>query len=383
MEGKRDHFLEFIRHTLIHHDESSIKELEIYIEECDFDIKNEWVTIAVQHNVEKLALHGLVEDQQLPGCLFKCSSLITMNLVTENLLLKWPMDSAMPNLKNLKIDSVILSEENFILDLSSSCPALESLSLTLCNVMTVKVLSISSGRLKCLFIAGCQGITECFVKLDTPRLEHFFYMDFVARDYSFTNMSSLSLGCVWLGDGHQMQQRDDYSRCAIKVFQALCNGKHLTFNQPFMEFLSRAHYVWRQLTAISLDKLEGLTLYLWPTKEQVQMALLLLGRCPRIRALIIDFARSEGRLPDVLDQDVEFGNLASPLMFEQLTYIRIENFGGYKSEMELARVLFENAPDTGKMEIVTELSLTSTERKLKMAEILMLKGASNVNLHIT
>lgn len=62
-------------------------------------------------------------------------------------------------------------------------------------------------------------------------------------------------------------------------------------------------------------------------------------------------------------------------MFKRITYIKILNFGGNKSEMELARVLLENAPEFSKMEIVMELSLPRSERKvLKMTEILMLKS---------
>lgn len=75
MDGKLDHFLEFIKQALIHHDESNIIDFELYIKDCGTHIKNEWVIFSVQHNVQNLALHGWVEDhQQLPGCLFKCSS---------------------------------------------------------------------------------------------------------------------------------------------------------------------------------------------------------------------------------------------------------------------------------------------------------------------
>ncbi|KAL0285126.1 UNVERIFIED_CONTAM: F-box/LRR-repeat protein [Sesamum radiatum] len=148
--NKAHSFLRFIDWTVSHHDESDVKIFELQLGPttyCEVLMKYQRVEFAIQHNVQKLVLHGRVcGTQNLADSIFSCRSLVKLELYVNDLVFFWPETIHLPNLKKLKLKFLLLPEMITNQDLFSNFAALEKLSMFFCSVAYFDVLSISSSR---------------------------------------------------------------------------------------------------------------------------------------------------------------------------------------------------------------------------------------------
>ncbi|PIA41526.1 hypothetical protein AQUCO_02200152v1 [Aquilegia coerulea] len=183
-EGKQlslQQFIEIIYQTLGQHDESDINIFQLnlndFLQNPDEFVPHiyKWISFATSHNVHQLHLFGSAEGlKMLPFCLVSCNSLTVLSLTCINLILSSTNIIRLPNLKTLDLCSVTFSDVGVTNQLFSSCPALESLTISYCFwTNSFNVLTISSPNLKDFTL----GYFECFQEIDlsTKNLQKLFY----------------------------------------------------------------------------------------------------------------------------------------------------------------------------------------------------------------
>ncbi|KAK4415489.1 F-box/LRR-repeat protein [Sesamum alatum] len=149
--NKAHSFLRLVNWTIAHHDDPNVKILELRLRPmsyCKVLINYQWVEFAIQHNVQKLVLHGRIcGTQNLAYSIFLCRSLVKLELALNERVLSLPETIELPNLRKLKLKFLLLSEMIPSQDLFAKFPALEKLSMFFCNVTSFSIFSISSSRL--------------------------------------------------------------------------------------------------------------------------------------------------------------------------------------------------------------------------------------------
>ncbi|KAL0285125.1 UNVERIFIED_CONTAM: F-box/FBD/LRR-repeat protein, partial [Sesamum radiatum] len=167
--NKAHSFLRFVDWTIAHHDESDVKIFELQLGPttyCEVLMKYQWVEFAIQHNVQKLVLHGRVcGTQNLADSIFSCQSLVKLELSVNELFFSWPETIQLPNLKKLKLKFLLLPEMITSQDMFSNFPELEKLWMFFCSIAYFDVLSISSSRLMEFTIGSPDELSRIVVKL--------------------------------------------------------------------------------------------------------------------------------------------------------------------------------------------------------------------------
>ncbi|XP_059281201.1 putative F-box/FBD/LRR-repeat protein At1g78760 [Lycium ferocissimum] len=131
---KAENFISFVDHVLTHSSCSKIKKIYLFslvVPERDLKI-SQWLSFAVENKVEDVMLYAFALAEylsyELPLSIYTCSSLVTLNLsrwvFDKRLILAWN------SLKSLKVRTIRLDDDD-IVKLLSSCPALEILELSM------------------------------------------------------------------------------------------------------------------------------------------------------------------------------------------------------------------------------------------------------------
>ncbi|KAK4396677.1 F-box/FBD/LRR-repeat protein [Sesamum angolense] len=248
MVNKAHSFLRFIDWTIAHHDESDVKIFELQLGPttyCEVSIKYQWVEFAIQHNVQKLVLHGRVcGTQNLVDSIFSCRSLVKLELFVDELVFSWPETIQLPNLKKLKLKFLLLPEIITNQDLFSNFPALEKLSMFFCNFAFFNVLSISSSRLTEFMIGSPNELSQTIVKLS----------------------------------------------------RELFGTSYITTGRWLIQYLSMVPDLPRQLAFVTYNYLLMLNVNLWPVARHVKTLMLLVSKCPNLSVLSINFVRHKEEL---------------------------------------------------------------------------------------
>ncbi|KAM3342590.1 putative F-box protein isoform X1 [Capsicum galapagoense] len=172
-----ENFVSFVDHVLTHSTCSNINKFQLDIHNREWDIHSkisQWFIFAVNKKVEHVVLHAYpsIEEPtyELPLSMYSCSSLITLYLsyvvFDKGLCIAWN------SLKSLTLDSTELEDDD-IVRLLSSCPALETMEFSCC--VGCHRLEMASSNLKTLKLhSHCHlpfvgyGTLEMFA----PHLQH-------------------------------------------------------------------------------------------------------------------------------------------------------------------------------------------------------------------
>ncbi|KAK3021516.1 hypothetical protein RJ639_046972 [Escallonia herrerae] len=255
MLNKLGRFIAFVDQTLALHDTSDIYALGLYLlplDECYTNIKTEWLTVAIQHNVPKV---DYLWEVACIGFTSKAQAAMSERGKTSrgNLL------------------SIVL------------------LSIVLCDLTHMKVLRLSTSKIRFLTIWDCLRIRNCAVKLHTPSLEDFTKMDDIALDYDITILPFISVARVWLLEPNPAERSDeDISRCTTKFLEKLWKANHLY-------------------------------LHLWVNERPV------------------------GRTEEMTNLEINSEKWGLQKILNHLANIRIQRFEGSESEFELVKFLLGNA----------------------------------------
>ncbi|KAL2235500.1 UNVERIFIED_CONTAM: F-box/LRR-repeat protein [Sesamum indicum] len=373
MVNKAHSFLRFVDWTVAHHDESDVKIFELQLGPttyCEVSIKYQWVEFAIQHNVQKLVLHGRVcGTQNLADSIFSCRSLVKLELSVHEIVLSWPETIQLPNLKKLKLKFLLLPEMITSQDLFSNFPALEKLSMFFCNVASLNVFSISSSRLTEFTMSACLGMESCSIRLQTPSLSKFIYTSWDPRE-SVVHVPPCAFSLVVDGDDSLMCRGspDELSQTVVKLTRELLGTSYITTGRWLIQYLSMVPNLPRRLASVSYNYLLTLNVRVWPVARHVRTLILLVSKCPILSVLSIDFVMPQGRIINrgnggcAADYGVgDFGGLND---------VRIENFGGNVTEMALVRHLLARTPHLHIMRIEMNPLLDDIDADLKIHQIL-------------
>ncbi|KAL2235505.1 UNVERIFIED_CONTAM: F-box/FBD/LRR-repeat protein [Sesamum indicum] len=248
-------FLRFVDWTVAHHDESDVKIFELQLGPttyCEVSIKYQWVEFAIQHNVQKLVLHGRVcGTQNLADSIFSCRSLVKLELSVHEIVLSWPETIQLPNLKKLKLKFLLLPEMITSQDLFSNFPALEKLSMFFCNVASLNVFSISSSRLTEFTMSACLGMESCSIRLQTPSLSKFIYTSWDPRE-SVLHVPPCAFSLVVDGDDSLMCRGspDELSQTVVKLTRELLGTSYITTGRWLIQYLSMVPNLPRRLASV-------------------------------------------------------------------------------------------------------------------------------------
>ncbi|GMY36933.1 F-box/FBD/LRR-repeat protein At5g56420-like isoform X1 [Fagus crenata] len=196
--AKRKLFMNFVERVLLLRDSSNIKEFTLCCDVlCDASRVNAWISAAVWHNVQELAIHfgNIKEPYSLPHCLFTSVTLTKLDLwMPYNL--KVPSTTCFSNLKSLALIAIIFSDDYSTQQLFSGLSVLEVLTLDKCNWKNLKVLSICAPKLSHLIIRErplqrkCEW-DDCQVMIFGLGLKNFDYSGQLYNDYFLYNSCSL------------------------------------------------------------------------------------------------------------------------------------------------------------------------------------------------
>ncbi|MCD7463521.1 hypothetical protein HAX54_050779 [Datura stramonium] len=135
--NKVENFISFVDHVLTHSTCSKIKKFQLYFHHTEWKLESkisQWLSFAVENKVEDVVLDSYPCDDdpsyELPLSMYTCSSLVTLYLshwvFDERLTIAWN------SLKSLTLHSTELEDDDVVM-LLSSCPALETMELLFCE----------------------------------------------------------------------------------------------------------------------------------------------------------------------------------------------------------------------------------------------------------
>ncbi|XP_019228739.1 PREDICTED: F-box/LRR-repeat protein 25-like [Nicotiana attenuata] len=239
-----ENFKSFVENVLTHSTCSKIKKFKldlshIYITNFESEI-NRWVSFAVERKVEDFVWCNLGLTYQLPLFIYTSSSLITLELLywvfDKGLLIAWN------SLKSLKLDVITLDDDDMV-KLLSSCPALETLELSC--FQDFRRLEITSPNLKRLILDGDGGFDS--LEIVAPHLQHLeisghlgHLMCRLVNVFSLVTASlTFSIICI-NGDGGtyigEEEEEDD-------VEEDNCPDYHQAFRNLVLDYLEKLSHV--------------------------------------------------------------------------------------------------------------------------------------------
>ncbi|XP_074287721.1 F-box protein At4g09920-like [Silene latifolia] len=177
--------------------------------------------------IKKFGGYRFLKPVWLPS-IFRMHSLLSLTLYFHFKEISWTDQLSMVLLPNLKKLHLVSSNYGLLEELISRCPSLEDLFLTLSHDPPNILISITSKKLKRLYIN--LELVSSFILLDAPILEHFRYVAGSVLSMqmldSILNVKSLAL------------RAEDYQRQPLKFYNSpkktvFPNLSHLTLSLPF------------------------------------------------------------------------------------------------------------------------------------------------------
>ncbi|XVF45512.1 hypothetical protein PTKIN_Ptkin02bG0212600 [Pterospermum kingtungense] len=188
-----------------------------------------WISTAVGRNVQELCLDfGLGPEVNLPGCLFSCKTLVSLELDNE-ISIDVPATVDLPCLRILQLKRVHYANDDTLRRLFSSCPVLEDLTIIRTSYDNIIVLDINVPSLKRITVArfSCFDDITCKDKLliTAPMLERIDVKvrrlwDFLAEDASNLAEATIEAFAEWSNE-HQL----------FNLLKKMANVRFLSFGK--------------------------------------------------------------------------------------------------------------------------------------------------------
>nr|DAD20795.1 TPA_asm: hypothetical protein HUJ06_022258 [Nelumbo nucifera] len=379
-DRRTNRFMDFVDRVLLFRDGSNVLKFQLSCGSCmNIGRVVTWTHILVRCNIQELDFDiSADESVQLPDCLFTCKSLRVLKLSlgsrhpvlvipNSTVVLRFkvihirsllhPM-SLLPRLKVLHLRSLSLMDGDLIDDLSSKCPALESLIITNCKVKRLGNLNITSLLLKNLVIEICHEklyIDEdefedfdrpdkCKIKISAPNLLSFKCSDYITREYYLGNLSEIINADIDFYLDHNsyidigslsLRRKKKHANCLIKWLKGLYNAKYLIFSFWSLKIISEVFDLLEEALPAPFPNLNYLKLKARPCCGMIY----LLNGSPSIETLVLEI------IEEKLDLSVNYWESQFQFLgtLNHLKYVVIWNFSGHVHEVVLLKFLLTNA----------------------------------------
>ncbi|PIA41545.1 hypothetical protein AQUCO_02200167v1 [Aquilegia coerulea] len=348
-------FKNIVNQFLNCHDESNIHKFSLLtsVDNSSYHHILEWISFAVNHNVQELVL-DFDNDKlnSLPCCLFTCQSLTLLSLNFINLNL--PTHTEFPMLKTLKLRFVRLYGEDPLNQLISSCPVLEDFLMQACVWDSQTALNISAPTLKSLKINVL--ISTRAIKISASNLREICYLG-IPPDITSETLSSLYNAIFDFLEPFSKNDTnlDILGHNVCKIFKGLQNVSKLRFGFEhwYIEYLTRVQDIFTSCPT-SCGSLKDLTLDISRTKNHVRVITFLLKSYPNLQTLSISVKEIITRYLDVYNMEryLPSQELSAGGVLNHLKTVTINSFGGSKCELDLMRYLLGNATALEEMKII-------------------------------
>ncbi|GMI63727.1 hypothetical protein like AT2G42730 [Hibiscus trionum] len=231
-------FTNFVDKMLFVHTQGRIELFQLnYINVSGIDASRVcgWICAALWRGVKDLDLGFARESNNIPvlptALLFTEKTLVRLKLLIPYVMTV-PAHVCLPTLKTLVLGSVVFEDDESVKRLISSCPVLEHLSISYCDMGNIKCLNISNPSLKSLtLVFDYNRIHLTFgIVIDLPCLVDFRYIGCAAESYSMGNMPSLVTADIDLSFERFPIPSEGVG--FVKVFEGIGNVKslHLTID---------------------------------------------------------------------------------------------------------------------------------------------------------
>ncbi|RLN08383.1 F-box/LRR-repeat protein [Panicum miliaceum] len=276
---------------------------------------------------------------QLPECVFSCTTLEEFNLFTTSMESIAPRSVCLPGLKKLLLHAVRFADPSVAEKISSGCPALEDLSLSLCSLGSFKILS---DTLKILSITNCHSEE---IHVSAPNLCSLRLT--VSGEVHLDGMPFLVSAQVHLCDGGvQYLAQSGYDLAA-----ALCNAQHLElfrFNLFLQDITGGS-----ALEGLSFCKLKNLYIGEWRVADFYGPLAYFLWCAPNLVALTLD----QWKL-----YQLHNGN-ANLEVLEKKSKVELKLVSSLTRDLETLLIRLSKGDDTGEFRKVRRLLKEKTKPK--------------------
>ncbi|GMJ05188.1 hypothetical protein like AT1G78750 [Hibiscus trionum] len=355
-------FANFMDKMLFFHSEGRIEQFRLlYMDIPGIDATHVcgWISAALGRGVKEMGLvfHPL-NDNSIPmlptALLFTSNTLVRLKLEIP-FVMAVPVHVCLPSLKTLELESIVFEDDDSVERLFSSCPILEDLSISDCDLRNITCIKISNPSLMSLTLLALGEYDSCSYSLtfsiviDLPNLVYFKYEGYVAKSYSVVNMPCVRAD-IDISRGHDYTRERD---ALGELFQGIGNVKslHLTIYPEALPALSHKRFV------AFLNLLE-LNIFWWITEWKGMELVEFLEFSPNLQTLI-------------LANEVSFPMEKVPsCLVYQLKEFKLRGYRNHSSLFEVVTYILKNATVLEKL-TMCQCEEVSDKEKFKIAKQLL------------
>ncbi|XP_074272096.1 putative F-box/FBD/LRR-repeat protein At1g78760 [Silene latifolia] len=336
--------VELIDWTLANRDESELCTLAInfnIFEKPCLTLKSTWINFAVEHNVQYLHIIAQIEETGLPSSLFTCRTLTVFKFMARAQLLKLPSVIYLPNLKQMSLVNICFPNDILTEMLFAGCPLLLLLCIGKCGLDRLSRLTIPCPKLKILWISNCSGMDTCVINLQGTCLENIYYDGPLARNFEFGTVNRLSgVGFNITREPDDWRNDNELAEVAWNLLRDLIHVRELTLNVLFIKVLWEVRGELWQLR--SFRNLTNVRLCVWPSVENEEIVMSLLGKFCHVQQLMVIIHRPIG-FGHVLRMEMHPEKYNLDGVLKHLEHLEIDYFGGFELEMGFLKFFLGNA----------------------------------------
>ncbi|KAK4260916.1 hypothetical protein QN277_003977 [Acacia crassicarpa] len=310
---------------------------------------DQWILFLSRNDLKELVLElGEGEWFRIPSCLFNCQKLIRLELFRCELEPPLTFKGFMC-LKTLILHQVLISPEA-IETLISSCPLLESLSLSYFDSLA---LTIHAPKLRSLYLEG-EFRDLCLE--DTPLLVDISVAMYMTDDIA--------------------EHFEQSSSCNFTRFLGgVPNLERLAGHIYFTKYLSigndpgKLPVTYRNLETVELYQVS------FEDMKEILVVLRLITSSPNLKELQISGSSNIPTATDAPDLDFWSKECPSDCTLKQLKVVKLTDMCGVPHEMELIKFLLANSPVLETMSIVPCMYVMESQLKM-LIELVRFRRAS-------
>ncbi|PIA27211.1 hypothetical protein AQUCO_08200020v1 [Aquilegia coerulea] len=337
----------FVDQTLKLRDDSNVQQFNLSSRVDEFTAPHihEWISYAVNHNVQELDLHIFAGTfEKLPGCLFTSPNLKVLRL--NGLGFRLPTLVKFSLLKTINLRRVMFYGDEPLNALISNCPVIENITIASCTWDSQAFINISFPSLKSLILSiVCRTHA---IKIAAANLRYIRYNGF-PPDISSTTLTSLYDARFRFSRLYPCSTNTTNLSVQAYNVSRILNGLHnvgkLWLEHLYIEYLSRVKdFFASPLT--SCASLTDLKLDMYSTDNHVSVIKFLLKSCPNLQTLSICVQEKSTQTLEMLSMEGYFPvqELSTDeCILKHLMTVEISSYEGSESELDLMTFLRMNA----------------------------------------
>ncbi|KAJ1691665.1 hypothetical protein LUZ63_015820 [Rhynchospora breviuscula] len=308
---------------------------------------------------------------QIPNSLFNFNSLTHLSLSRCNFLV--PLDLAnFAGLSSLSLDNVNLLTDAMLTNILQYCVSLESICLKRCEILdTVKFVG-DELKLQKLVMVDCLNVFD--IEISAPKLESFVYYGCISFWHDFGNVSKVNDAYICADTGGEV-----YAVQFFTILSDLSHVKVLTIcSMGLLHLISGEHEYYEDNLLLGLHNLQELQLVLDSINEEQIYCIVSFFRLwpsPFLEKLFLQL--TSNYYNESISWSAE--EMIPDIIFPNLKFIKITNFGGSSLELKLVKFFLERAIVLESIFILlnqSNISNNSLSRRIIQGQLSVLPKAS-------